>query len=103
MAIDGNKDSFSHTTSDEAFSWWMIELAEAFAVDSVKIVNRYCGSPDDPYESLCRLSYAIVSFVDADGNVLATASVGDTCNVLEWKYSFNENNSDNAICSWHFD
>lgn len=99
-AIDGNKGSLSHTTSNEAFSWWMIELAEAFPVESVKIVNRYCVSPEDPYKCLCRLSYAIVSFVDAAGNVLATASVGDTCNVLEWEYFFNENNSENAICSW---
>jgi hypothetical protein len=101
VAIDGDEGSFSHTTNNETFSWWMVELAEAFPIESVKIVNRYCQSQDDPFGCLCRLSYAIVSFVDAGGNVVASASVGDTCNVLEWTHSFKDNDSENAICSWY--
>jgi hypothetical protein len=98
-AIDGNKDTFTHTTNENAFSWWQVDLADEVAVESVTILNRYCRSPDDPNGCLCRLSHAIVSFFDGNGQWVASTSVGDTCGVLEWTHSFSENAAAD-VCTW---
>lgn len=47
-AIDGNLNSFSHTTNENLFSWWQLDLATEVPVETIVILNRYCQSPEDP-------------------------------------------------------
>lgn len=96
-AVDGSNTTFSHTTSESTFSWWEVDLGEAFPIESVTIWNRYCKSPSDPNGCLCRLSHAVMSFFDENGSWVATASVGDTCGQLSWTHSFGDNS---AVCTW---
>ena len=99
-AVDGSKETFSHTTSESTFSWWEVDLEGSFPIDSVTIWNRYCQSPDDPRGCLCRLSYAVVSFFNGEGQWIATTSVGDTCGKLQWTHRFS-GSSESDACSWN--
>ena len=98
-AVDGKDDTFSHTTSESKFSWWQVDLGGSFPIESVTILNRYCGSPSDPNGCLCRLNHAVMTFFDESGQWVATTSVGNTCDQLEWTYRFDEG-GDN-LCTWN--
>lgn len=98
-AIDGKTKTFSHTTGESTFSWWQVDLETSFPVESIKILNRWCRNVSDPMGCLCRLSHAVVTFFDGEGQWISTASVGNTCGKLDWTYSFS--NDDPRICSWN--
>lgn len=78
-AIDGSNITFSHTKDSNAFL--EVDLGENFEINSVVIVNRYCGSdPSDPRKCLCRLSGATLILLDENNLVLAARTIGNTCN-----------------------
>jgi hypothetical protein len=91
-AVDGSTSTFSHT-NDRGFSWWMVDLGQPFDIESINIVNRYCVSVQDQSRCLCRLSHAVISLHDAEGEWITTISIGDTCGKLEWSYDFGDQNS----------
>jgi hypothetical protein len=80
-AVDGSENTFSHTEYGVC-SWWEVDLEGAFAIESVNIVNRWCGGVTDPSKCLCRLSRAVISLEDENGNWVDTL-LGDTCGELE--------------------
>jgi hypothetical protein len=80
-SIDGFNTTFSHTAK-QGDPWWEVSLDAPVDVQSVHIVNRYCRDPSDPAGCLCRLSHANVKLYDEADNVLATESLGDTCNMI---------------------
>ena len=86
-AVDGTPTSFSHT-NDKSYSWWQVDLGGLFPIESIKIVNRWCGSPSDPNGCLCRLSHSVISLFDDKGQWVATEIIGDVCSTLEWTHSF---------------
>ena len=88
-AVDGTLTSFSHT-ADNSYSWWKVDLGALFPIESIKIVNRWCGSPSDPNGCLCRLSHSVISLFDDKGQWLASEIIGDTCGTLEWTHSFTD-------------
>lgn len=49
-------------------------------MEKMIILNRFCQGPDDPTECLCRLSFAKVTIINENGEVILTASFGNTCN-----------------------
>ena len=85
-AIDGDTTTFSHTNDSNA--WWEVEL-QADVIESVTIFNRWCGDESDIHGCLCRLSFARVVVIQ-DGEVVATKTLGDTCNQLIVSESFTE-------------
>jgi hypothetical protein len=80
-AIDGDSTTFSHT--NDANSWWEVDLGGLYSVGSVNIKNRWCKDPSDPYHCLCRLSNATVLALDEHGSVSTTVSINNTCGVSE--------------------
>eukprot|EP00804_Cyclotella_cryptica_P019493 CCRYP_006643-RF/>CCRYP_006643-RF protein AED:0.13 eAED:0.13 QI:170/0.76/0.85/1/0.61/0.71/14/191/939 len=89
-AVDGIRNSFSHT-NDNSFSWWKVDLGSAFSIESVNIVNRWCGNPSDKNGCLCRLSHTILSLFDENGKWVTSFSLDDTCGKLELTKSFSDN------------
>ena len=87
-AVDGDEKSFSHTADSNA--WLEIDLQSLHDIDSVNIINRYCKDPADSPGCLCRLSEAELSLIDSNGVVVATRSLGDTCNRQMIVLSFKE-------------
>jgi hypothetical protein len=90
-AVDGNQGTFSHTEVNSC-SWWEVDLGGEFAIESVKIVNRWCGSQADSSNCLCRLSRATISLKDENGNWVDTALIGDTCRELEVVHDYATSN-----------
>lgn len=86
-AIDSDTTTFIHT--DDPNPWWEVEL-QAVAVESITIFNRWCRDESDSYSCLCRLSSARIIVIQ-DGAVVATKTLGDTCNQLILSESFIEN------------
>jgi len=39
-AVNGKLDDFTHTESEPAGKWWMVDLKEKFHVSSIRIYNR---------------------------------------------------------------
>ena len=77
-AIDGKWRTFTHTNDDDA--WLQIDLEDTYNIEYLAIKNRYCGKNSyDKEGCLCRLSNASVSLLDADGNVVVSETLGDTC------------------------
>jgi hypothetical protein len=58
-------------------------MGTEFRIESVTVMNRWCGVPSDPNGCLCRLSHATLSLIDRKGHIVATQSVGDTCGQRE--------------------
>jgi hypothetical protein len=81
-AVDGIEGTFSHTAVD-ASGWWEVDLDGVFPIESVKILNRWCGDVTDPSQCLCRLSHAAISLEYENGNWVDTTVIGDTCGELE--------------------
>jgi hypothetical protein len=80
-AIDGSNSTFSHTKDPNAY--WEVDLGDMFDIDSIVIVNRYCGSdPADRNECLCRLSSANLMFLGQSNTVLASKIIGNSCGQL---------------------
>jgi hypothetical protein len=82
-AVDGLANTFSHTSVADANAWWMVDFDESDDIESVNILNRYCGSQADPNNCLGRLSYARLSLIDNQGNTLHTTYLGDTTSILK--------------------
>ena len=80
-AVDGKLNTFSHTNVATSGSpvWWEVNLENEFPIESVTILNRWCGSPVDPNHCLCRLSNATLSLIDSNGVIVGTQNTGDTC------------------------
>jgi hypothetical protein len=93
-AVDGNTNSFMHT--NDSSPMWSIDLGSLISVKSVRIANRYCGDPTDPNDCLCRLSHSVLSLFDDQGNFVAMTNTGNTCDKLEWSYSFSDFGSSSA-------
>ena len=68
-AVDG-KWGTKATTGDSCSTWWEVDLEESTPINKVLIVN-----PDKS----CKLSYATISLLDADGETVWAKVVGDTC------------------------
>ena len=85
LAVDGKMNTFSHTSllSSGVTDWWQLDLGAELPIESVTVMNRWCGSPSDPNGCLCRLSNATLSLIDSKGDIVATQSVGDTCGQQE--------------------
>lgn len=81
LAVDGKNNTFSHTNvaASGGTVWWKVDLGKEFHVESVTILNRWCGSSSDPSGCLCRLSFATLFLIDSKGAIVATQSFGDTC------------------------
>ncbi len=86
-AVDGNERTFSHTNEKGDFPWWEVNLAGLYPIESVKILNRWCGDVSDPNGCLCRLSHSVITLF-AEQEWVLTESVGDSCNALEWTFNF---------------
>ena len=81
LAVDGRANTFSHTNVATSGSpvWWKVDLGDEFRIESVTVINRWCGSSADPNGCLCRLSGATLYLIDGNGTITATESVGNTC------------------------
>ena len=79
-AIDGDNITYSHTNDSNAT--WEIDFDQTYQIDSVMILNRYCGDDFayDPLECLCRLSNSTLMLMSENNEVLSAKSLGDTCN-----------------------
>ena len=64
-AVDGDLSSFSHTDGDSC-SWFEVDFEASVPIESVKIMNRWCGDETDTQKCLCRLSRVAVSLFDGD-------------------------------------
>lgn len=82
-AIDGDLSTFSHTDGHDHHAWWELDLQEVKALDHMTIYNRWCEGRRDHPGCLCRLTDAKLSFMDDDGVVISTRSLGVTCNAAE--------------------
>jgi hypothetical protein len=76
-AVDGNVDTASDTFN-EVSPWWEVDLQQTILLSSITITNRWCREDSAYDKCLGRMSYAIVSLVDENGDVVATRNVGDT-------------------------
>jgi hypothetical protein len=76
-AVDGNVDTASDTFN-EVSPWWEVDLQQTTLLSSITITNRWCREDSAYDKCLGRMSYAIVSLVDENGDVVATRNVGDT-------------------------
>jgi hypothetical protein len=96
-AIDGDSTTLSHT--NDANSWWEVDLGGLYSVGSVNIKNRWCKNPSDPHHCLCRLSNATVLALDENGSVTTTTSINSTCGVSEIHFDLPPPCSTNAPTS----
>jgi len=92
LAVDGKSTTFSHTNSLDKAPWWMVDLGEMFPIESIVILNRWCGNLSDPNECLCRLSHSSVALFDDQHNWVYATYVGDMCGVRMY-----ENNMTKSI------
>jgi hypothetical protein len=87
-AVDGNKNSFSHTGRSGCGVWWEVDLEDSFPIEPIKILNRWCQAKEDPSGCLCKLSHAVISLLGDDGKWVDGALTGNTCGVPEVKHEF---------------
>ena len=81
-AADGNEATFSSTMDGEA-QWWEVNLEVAANIQSIQILNRFCGQDqNDPMQCLCRLSYAELELSNEHGKIIATRRLQNLCGVL---------------------
>eukprot|EP00956_Cyclotella_meneghiniana_P039652 scaffold176293_cov38-Cyclotella_meneghiniana.AAC.1 len=74
-AADGKWDTKA-TTGDSCSTWWEVDLQESNPINKVQIVNPKCA---DDFSCSCKLSHAVISLLDADGETVWAKAVGDTC------------------------
>jgi hypothetical protein len=85
-AIDNDNSTFSHTYLGVG-AWWQVDLQGLFDIESVVILNRYCGQ-QDPTGCLCRMSGAELKLYDDSGGLLEARRLGNTCGELLLVESF---------------
>lgn len=80
--VDGNEATFSSTIDGKA-QWWEVNFEVAANIQSVQILNRFCGQdPNDPLQCLCRLSHAEIELLSESGEVIETRRLQNVCSVL---------------------
>jgi phage-related protein len=87
-ALDGDLISFSHTNGFGSSVWWEVDLGDEYPIESVTIMNRWCGSVSDPNSCLCRLSSASLSLIDGQNQVTSSKVIGDTCKKTTLSFDF---------------
>ena len=87
-AVDGNKNSFSHTGRSGCGVWWEVDLEDSFPIESIKILNRWCHAKEDPTGCLCKLSHAAISLLDDYGKLVDATLTGNTCDSPEVDHEF---------------
>lgn len=87
-AVDGNRVTFSHTAVDDYVPWWEVDLGEMYIIDSVKILNRWCGKLDDPSNCLGRLSHAAILLFTNQRQWVSTTFLGQMRGVSEFEHKF---------------
>jgi hypothetical protein len=84
--VDGVTSTFSHT--NDINGWLEVDLGSSFDISSVNILNRWCKSPSDPSNCLCRLSNATLSLVDDLDAEIELVTIGNTCGQLTLEFIF---------------
>ena len=84
FAVDDDLTTFSHT--DDANASWEVDLGSTFSLKSVMIKNRWCDDSSDPNGCLCRLSGAMLSLLNEEGQVVSAEAIGDTCGVHDLSF-----------------
>lgn len=97
-AVDGDASTFSHTETED-FNWFVVDLEDSFAIESVEIANRWCVNENDASSCLCRLSHAVLSLYHDSGEWIATVSLGNTCGTIDWTYDFSDYTS-SSCTAW---
>eukprot|EP00804_Cyclotella_cryptica_P022200 CCRYP_011645-RA/>CCRYP_011645-RA protein AED:0.16 eAED:0.55 QI:187/0/0.5/1/1/1/2/0/352 len=87
-AVDGKENTFSHTAGTDKASWWEVDLGGMLPIESVKIVNRWCGSSSDPTDCLGRLSHSALVLFDDEGKWVGTTLLGVMSGVHEFEHDF---------------
>ena len=86
LAIDGDATTFSHTATDDLDASWEVDLGSMTSLKSIEIKNRWCGDQSDPHGCLCRLSGATMLLLDDQDLVVATKTMGNTCQVHDLSF-----------------
>ncbi len=81
FSVDGDLTTFSHTDDDNAS--WEVDLGSTYSLKSVMIKNRWCDDSSDPNGCLCKLSGAMLSLLNEEGEVVSAEAIGDTCGVYD--------------------
>ena len=76
-AVDNDSATFSHTNDESP--WLQVDLGKGFAIDSIKIANRWCGDINDMPGCLCRLANATLSLLDENDSTVTSVLLDDTC------------------------
>ena len=87
-AVDGQTNSFSHTSRNDECAWWMVDLGSSVEVESVKVHNRWCAEDSVSDRCLCRLSFAVVSLLNDRGKWVDATMMGNTCGIMVWEHDF---------------
>jgi hypothetical protein len=85
-AIDGDTNTFSHTKDSN--SWIEVDLGNSFPVNTITILNRWCGNFNDPKGCLCKLTGATLSLIDDSDTEITSTTIGDTCGQSTLEYVF---------------
>jgi hypothetical protein len=85
-AIDGDTNTFSHTKDSN--SWIEVDLGNSFPVNTITILNRWCGNSNDPKGCLCKLTGATLSLIDDSETEITSTTIGDTCGQSTLEYVF---------------
>lgn len=97
-AVDGNANTFSHTKS-AGYNWFQVDLENSFVIESVEIVNRWCGNKNDAKGCLCRLSHAVLSLYGDTEEWITTVSLGSMCGTIDWSHNFSDYGS-SSCTAW---
>lgn len=87
-AVDGDDTTFSHTAHGDKAAWWEVDLGGMFPIESVKILNRWCGNSSDPYRCLCRLSHAAFVLYDDQNKWVYATLIGNMCGEHVYQNNF---------------
>ena len=77
LAVDGNSNTYSHTSLNDAPCWLEVDLEQVYAVDTVKVWNRNdcCGYRlTNPTISL-KMDDQVIATITYDGEVQTTGTV----------------------------
>ena len=79
-AVDNNNITFSHTYDENAF--FEINFSDSYEIESMMIINRFCGNENDLAGCLCRMSNATLLLLDDNELILTKVELGDTCGMM---------------------
>jgi hypothetical protein len=88
--IDGNTNTFSHTGFNDPVPWLEVDLESIYEISSVRLLNRWCKSPSDPSNCLCRLSGATLLLLDDFGEEIISTAIRNTCGQSELEFTFDQ-------------